>query len=93
MNETEQLIRQAARELGIEEIQVSEIPNCAPASFVAEFARKDGSRAQVQFSGVRCYAAIFERLNAERKSEVSAATAKAKRIAELEAELKELKGE
>lgn len=94
MNETEQLIRQAARELGIDNIRISDIDNVGQnMALLAEFTRKDGSEGSVRFIPGIDYLNIIERLKAEYKSAVAAAAAKAKRIAKLEAELKELKGE
>lgn len=93
MTETEQLIRQAARELGIEDIRISEVQKGVLLYLVAEFKRKDGSEGRIIFNDGISYSELIEQLKAEHKSEVSAEAAKAKRIAGLIDELKELKGE
>jgi hypothetical protein len=91
MSDIDDLIRQAARELQIKTSHQEDKDAMAPR--VVNVTRKDGSIGQVQISAKSAYKEIVAILGAHSTSQDTAETHTADRIAALEAELKQLKGE
>ncbi len=74
MTETEHLISQAARELQVSGVVIATDGN----SHHVEFARKDGTTANIEIKEGADFKTVFAALKAEHKSEVAAARNKAR---------------
>jgi hypothetical protein len=89
MTDTEQLIHQVARELGIEGVATT----AGPTRVAVSFTRKDGSQGGCNIDEGTSFKQIHDILAGEAKSASKAKEAKAKVIAAMELKLKALKDE
>lgn len=91
MSDIDDLIKQAAYELQIRTSHNDAKDEMEPRQ--VNVTRKDGTLGQVQIHAKATYKEVIDILKVHSESEAMAETAKADRVAELEQELKRLKGE